>query len=93
MRAHIHTYMVLYELALEQFFKYKPDLKTICSQSTDEVEEARTVTMRTVIGRSEEPECVRIANDHLLQVLTNDDVVHHLKCGKLKSHQMLCSSQ
>ncbi|KAG1671941.1 ATP-binding cassette sub-family D member 4 [Nymphon striatum] len=40
LRAHIHTYMALYELVLEQFFTVKPNLKAICVKPADKVQEA-----------------------------------------------------
>jgi hypothetical protein len=62
LRAHIHTYMALYELALEQFFVEMPHLKEVCSKPTEELQEACT---NAVSGASDGPEVIRIA--HLSQ--------------------------
>ena len=75
-RAHIHTYMALYELALEQFFIEMPHLKEVCLKPTKELQEACT---NTASGTSDGSECIRIANTSLLQVLTKEDVIQQLK--------------
>ena len=76
LRAHIHTYMSLYELVLEQFFTEMPHLKEVCSKPTKELQEA---CANSASGASDGPECIRIANTSLLQVLTNEDVIQQLK--------------
>ena len=61
--AHIHTYMALYELALEQFFREMPHLKEVCLSPTKELQEA------CINMASDGSECIRVANTSLLQVL------------------------
>ncbi len=73
LRAHIHTYMALYELALEQFFTDMPHLKEICLSPTKELHEA---CINMAYGGSE---CIRIANTNLLQVLTEENIIQQLK--------------
>ena len=68
--------MALYELALEQFFIEMPHLKEVCLKPTKELQEACT---NTASGTSDGPECIRIANTSLLQVLTKEDVIQQLK--------------
>ena len=43
LRAHIYSYMALYELAIDQFLKVNPDLKDVCLEATAELEEACSV--------------------------------------------------
>ena len=40
LRAHIYSYVALYEIALEEFFKDNPQLKVPCLEATEEVEAA-----------------------------------------------------
>ena len=75
LRAHIHTYMALYELVLEQFFTEKPNLKAICIEPAEKVQEA---CAKSAVDRSSNPESVTRTNDDLLQILTNDDVIQQL---------------
>ena len=70
LRAHTHTYMALYELALEQFFTEMPHLKEVCSKPAEELQEACT---------NGESDAIRIANTSLLQVLANEDINQQLK--------------
>ena len=75
LRAHIHTYMALYELALEQFFTEMPHLKEVCSKSTKDLQEACS---NTAFGATDGQECIKTANTRMLEVLTNEDVFQQL---------------
>jgi len=76
LRAHIHTYMALFELLLDKFFTDEPNLKSICSKPVNEVQEA---CASSAVDRSTSPECIANANDRLLQTLTDEDVIEQLK--------------
>ena len=54
--AHIHRYMALYELALEQLFTEMPQLKEVCLSPTKELQEA------CINMASDGSECIRVAN-------------------------------
>ena len=71
--AHIHTYMALYELALEQFFTEMPHLKEVCLSPTKELQEA------CINMASDGSDCIRVANTSLLQVLSKENVIQQLK--------------
>ena len=73
MRAHIYSYMALYELAIDQFLKDNPDLKDVCLEATAEVEEACSVA-----NNNTRAESVKQAIVHLLQTLTQDNVMKRL---------------
>ncbi len=73
LRVHIYSYMALYELAIEQFFKDNPDLKDVCLEATSEVEEACSEAIK-----STKAESVKQANAHLLQKLTQENVTKRL---------------
>ena len=73
--AHIHTYMALYELALEQFFTEMPHLKEVCIEPTKKLQDAITKTA----GISNRSEGVKLANTSLLHVLENEKVFQMLK--------------
>lgn len=76
LRAHIYTYMALYELALDQFFREKPALKALCLAATDSVQEA---CGRSVWDKDCSPESVHIANNQFLQTLNDEEVTQQLK--------------
>ena len=40
LRAHTYSYVALYEMALEEFFKDNPQLKEVCLKATEGVEAA-----------------------------------------------------
>ena len=94
--AHLHMYMALYELLLDKFFTEKTNLKCICSKPVNQVLEA---CARSAVDRSTSPECIINANDHLLQTLTDEDVIEQLKtweaekCGSFWPHQRCHASQ
>lgn len=70
LRAHIHTYMALYEILLDKFFTEKPNLKSICSKPVNELHEACASTSLDGIAD---------ANDRLIQTLNNENVMDQLK--------------
>lgn len=74
LRAHIYSYMALYEIALELFFTEKPHIKVVCLEATGQIEEAYTEA-----DKSKRPQYVKVASNHLLQALNSDDVVRQLK--------------
>jgi len=75
-RAHIHMYMALYDLLLEQFFTELPHLKEVCLKPTTELEDA---CANIASGSGDGQECIKNANTSLLQVLTDENVVEQLK--------------
>lgn len=74
LRAHIYSYIALYEIALELFFTEKPHLKVVCLEATCQIEEAYTEA-----DKSKRPQYVKVASNHLLQALNSDDVMRQLK--------------
>ena len=47
LRAHIYSYMALYELVIEQFFNDNPDLVEVCQEASNEMEDARAVANKS----------------------------------------------
>jgi len=74
MRAHIYSYMALYELAIEQFFKDNPDLVEVCQEASNEMEDAGAVA-----NQSTGPAFIQRANAHLLHTLTRKNVMKRLQ--------------
>ena len=70
LRAHIYSYVALYEMALEEFFTDNPQLKDACLEATDEVEAACSEG-----DKCTKAESVKEANTTLLQALTTAEVV------------------
>jgi hypothetical protein len=70
LRAHIYSYVALYEMALEEFFKDNPQLKDVCLKATEEVEAACSEGNKCMKAES-----VKQANTTLLQALTTAEVV------------------
>ena len=89
--AHIHTYMALYELVLEQFFTEMPHLKEICLSPSKELQDA---CINMASGASDDgPQCIRIANTSLLQVLCREKVMQQLQMWEeLKSSNAMFKS-
>ena len=73
LRAHMYTYMALYELALEQFFIEMPHLQEVCLKPTAEIQEA----CKKSCSRDGE-RCIKDANTRLFQALTEEDVIQQL---------------
>ena len=73
LRAHMYTYMALYELALEQFFVEMPHLQEVCLKPTAEIQEA----CKKACSRDGE-RCIKDANTRLFQTLTEEDVIQQL---------------
>ena len=65
--------MALYELAIDQLLKDNPDLKDVCLEATAELEEACSVA-----NKNTKAEYVKQANAHLLQTLTQENVMKRL---------------
>ena len=65
--------MTLYELAIGQFLKGNPDLKDVCLEATAELEEACSVA-----NKNTKAEYVKQASAHLLQTLTQENVMKRL---------------
>ena len=47
LRAQMYSYMALYELLIEQFFKEKPDLEKVCQEASNEIKDACAVTNKS----------------------------------------------
>ena len=65
--------MALYELAINQFLKDNPDLKDVCLEATAEIEEACSVA-----NKNTKAESLKQAKAHLLQTLTQENVMKTL---------------
>ncbi len=70
LRAHIYTYVALYEMVLEEFFKGNQDLKVECVDATAEIQMACSEKNKHI-----KAELVKRANIHLLQTMTNADMM------------------
>ena len=70
LRAHIYSYMALYELVIEQFFKDNPDLVELCQKASNEMEDAFAVA-----NKRTRPASVQRANAHLLHTMTQENVM------------------
>ena len=80
--AHIHSYMALYDLKLEQFFTENPDMLDICQEATCHLEEAITKEDKTISSCE--------ANDSFIQTLTDKKSLTDCKSGRLKNKKMPC---
>ena len=67
LRGHIYSYVALYEIALEEFFKENPQLKDICWEATEQVEAACSEKNKSAKAES--------ANNTLLEAFTTAEVV------------------
>ena len=72
--AHIYSYVALYEMALEEFFRDNPQLKDICWEATDRVEEACSEENKSIKAES-----MKQANITLLHVLTTAEMMKAFK--------------
>ena len=70
LRAHIYSYVAVYEMALEEFFKDHPHLKVVCLMATGGVETACSEG-----NKHTKSESVKEANTILLEALTTNDVI------------------
>ena len=43
----MYSYMALYELLIEQFFKENPDLDNVCQEASNEIKDAYAVTNKS----------------------------------------------
>ncbi|KAE8288343.1 hypothetical protein D5F01_LYC12211 [Larimichthys crocea] len=68
LHAHIYSYVALFEMALEEFFKDNPQLQDVCLKATDGVEAACSE------GKDTNAESVKQANSTLLEVLTTAEI-------------------
>ena len=82
LRAHIYSYMALYELAMEQFFKDNPDLVEVCQEASYEMEDACSEA-----NKSTRPASVQQANVHLMHMLTQQNVMKRLQDWKSQKTQ------
>ena len=73
LRAHIYSYIALYELAIDQFLKENLDLKDVGLEANAETEEACSVAKRNTKAES-----VEQANAHPLQTLNQENVLKRL---------------
>ena len=69
-RAHTYSYIALYEVALEEFFRDNPQLKEVCLKATEGVEAACSQG-----SKHTKVESVKEANTTLLEALTTADVI------------------
>lgn len=74
LRAHIYSYMALYELVIEQFFEDNPDLVNVCQEASNEMEDACAV-----VNKSTRPASVQRANAHLLHTLNQGNLLKRLQ--------------
>jgi len=74
LHAHIYSYMALYELVIEQFFKDNPDLVEVCQKASTEMEDACTVA-----NKNTRPASVQRANAHLQHTLTQENAMKRLQ--------------
>ena len=65
--------MALYELAIDQFLKDNLDLKDVCLEATAGIEEVCSVA-----SKDTKAESMKQANAHLLQTLTQENVMKRL---------------
>src|SRR6218665_1442647 len=70
LRAHTYSYVALYEMALEEFFKDNPKLKDVFLKATEGVEDAYSKGSKHTVAES-----VQQANAFLLEALTTADVI------------------
>ena len=70
LHAHIYTYVALYEIVLEEFFKKNQHLKVGCVDATAEIQKACSEKNKHIKAES-----VKSANIHLLQTMTNADMM------------------
>lgn len=68
LHAHIYSYVALFEMALEEFFKDNPQLQDMCLKATDGVEAACSE------GKDTKAESMKQANSTLLEVLTTAEI-------------------
>ena len=78
-RAHIYSYIALYELALELFFEEHPHLESICSEATQEIEKVFSKA-----GNNTKAEHVKEVNMNFLQVISTADVVNKFKIWEIQ---------
>ena len=69
--AHIYSYVALYEMAMEEFFKDNPHPKDVCLEATVGIKDACSE-----VNKHTRAESVKCANTHLLQTLANNDVMN-----------------
>lgn len=76
-RAHIYSYMALYEMAFEEFFRENPDLKDVGLAKTTEVEE--------LCAKRSPHESMKCASAQLLQ--TVDDLLKRFKDWEIRKSE------
>ena len=70
LRAHIYSYVALFEMALEEFFKDNPQLNEVCLKATEGIE-----AVCSDESKHTKAESVKQANATLLDALTAADVI------------------
>ena len=88
LRAHIYSYMALYELAMEQFLNENPDLIEVCKKASHEMEEACSVE-----NKSTRSAAVHQANANFMQILIQTNFMKRLQDWEAqKSHNAMFHS-
>ena len=77
LRAHMYSYVALYELAIEQFFKDNPDLVEVCQKAATEMEVACSVGLMN--KSTSRPTSVKHANANLQHTLTQENILKRLQ--------------
>jgi len=70
LHAHTYSYVALYKMALEEFFRDNPQLKEVCLKATERVEAACSEG-----SKHKKAESVKQANTTLLEDLSTADVI------------------
>ena len=70
LRAHTYSYVALYEMALEEFFKDNQQLKEVCLKATEKIQDACSQE-----SKYNKTESVKQANSSLLETLTTADII------------------
>jgi hypothetical protein len=79
LRAHIYSYIALYEMALDEFFKDNPQVKDACLEAATELDDACSEANNHTMT-----EAVKTAHTNLLQAMDNDDVEIKLRDWEAK---------
>lgn len=74
LRAHIYSYMALYEFVLEQFFNENSDLTEMCQDASLKMEDVCSVEKKSSKFAS-----VQQANENLMHILTQENVMKRLQ--------------
>ncbi|CAK6975646.1 hypothetical protein D5F01_LYC12211 [Scomber scombrus] len=83
LHAHIYSYVALYEMALEKFFKENSQLKDVCLKATEGVEAACSE------GKDTKAESTKQASSTLLEALTAEVITAFQKWKEQKSRKAM----